>query len=37
MGFGEFVISCLAIMGVVAMFEKYIDYKEKKGKKCLKY
>lgn len=30
MGFGEFVISCLVIIGVVAMFEKYIDYK--KGK-----
>ena len=33
MGFGEFVISCLAIIGVVAMFEKYIDYKERKDKR----
>lgn len=32
MGLGEFVISCLAIMGVVTMFEKYINYKERKDK-----
>lgn len=32
MGVGEFVISCLTIIGVVAMFEIYMDYKEKKDK-----
>ena len=32
MGFGEFVISCLVVIGVIAMFERYMDYKERKEK-----